>query len=292
MIVARNRAVVLLAATAIAATLAGAAPHSSPVPSTTWEELCPDAKVRGTEAPGWETYFEAFTNRAGTCTVVQNTSPGVLLVSVQSPDSVIFLDGATQGGDPRGPLLTQAGAWAAGKRSDTATQQPVLSNGFAVIQHRPGSTLKWWTQVADQSTQVKAKFAVELSRFAVYRLPWTRWATALAQLDQHIQACAIEADALRDELLAKNQPAEFQDIFNQLPQTAGACKPVYDAAVPPRVPTNPDPPRVPTNPDPPRVPMNPLDTPQANNARQTLQRFNSEADNLARMLRLGRALIS
>jgi hypothetical protein len=271
MIAAGKRAVALLAATATAATLAGVAPHTS-APSTTWQDICPDARVRVTEAPGWEGLFEAHSNPDKTCTVVQNTSTGVLRVAVQPPDSVVFLDGDTVGVDPREPVLAQVGAVAAGKRYDTDTQQPVLPNGYTVIQHRPGAT--WWTQVADQSTQVKVKYAVELTKLGLSRVPWTRWAGEVALLDAHIQRCAILADALHNQLLAEGRPATFEVVFEQLPETVKACKPVYDAAKPPRPPTN------------------PLDTPQGRNSRRALQQFNSVADDLLELQRLGRALIT
>ncbi|MFD3875742.1 hypothetical protein [Streptomyces sp. NPDC058623] len=272
-IVARSRALALLAATATAATLAGAAPHSS-APSTTWNQVCPDASARLTEAPGWESAYAAFSNPAGTCTVIRNTSPAIFWISVQSPDTVVLVDGAVEGGDPTVRLLAQTGAVAAGKRSDTALQQPVLRNGDVVIQHRPGSP--YWIQAADASTQVRTEFAITLSRFAYAGLSPGRWFTAWLTLDEHVQRCATAADTLRKDLIAEGQAVTYEAIFDQLEtagRTAAACKRVYDAAKPPDL----------------NLPS--LRTPQAQEARSTLRTSTSQADDVAKWIARGKIVL-
>ncbi|MGW0844202.1 hypothetical protein ACWD26_29505 [Streptomyces sp. NPDC002787] len=273
MIIARSRAVALLAATATAATLTGATAHSS-APSTTWDQACPNAdpNLVVAEAPGWEGMYDAFGNRAGTCTIIRNTSPAILWISVQSPNWVAFLDG-TRGDDPRGSLAAAAGAQAAGRQADNLTQQPVLRDGYLVIHHSPSAP--YWIQAADESSQVKAEFAIQLTQFAYDRLAEDERLGRGFRLHRNILECATAANDLRNDLLAEGQPVTFDGIFNQLQsahQTASACEPVYEAAKPPKV-------------------ANALDTPQASNARKALQKVNSWVDEWADLIKFGKDVV-
>jgi hypothetical protein len=273
MIIARSQAVALLVAMATAATLTGATAHSS-APSATWDQACPDAdpNLVVAEAPGWEGDYDAFGNRYGTCTVIRNTSPAILWISVQSPNWVAFLDG-TKGDDPRGSLAAAAGAEAAGRQADNPTQQPVLRDGYLVIHHSPRAP--YWIQAADEASQVKAEFAIQLTQFAYDRLEEDRRLGKGFRLHRNVLECATAANDLRNDLLAEGQPVTFDDIFNQLQsarQTAIACQPVYEAAKPPKV-------------------ANPLDTPQATNARKALQKASSWVDEWADLIKLGKDIV-
>ncbi|CAL9621486.1 hypothetical protein [Streptomyces sp. enrichment culture] len=273
MILTKVRAVALFAAIATAATLTSASPNSPP--TMTWDQICPDARVRLSEAPGWEGAYDAYSNPAATCTVIQNTSTAILWITVESPNKVVFLNGYRVNGDPRA-LPNEAGATAAGLRSSTPSQAPVLRQGFAVIVAPPKSN--YWIRAVDMPTQVRAEMAIQLSRLTYAWLPPNfKQAAARAQIHQHVQACANAAVALQADLANQGRPTTLQELFNlltQAPRTTTECKPVYDAAKPPKSPTN------------------PLDTPQANSSRNVLQRLNSQLDDVMRLIQRGTVLLT
>ncbi|MCX4985978.1 hypothetical protein [Streptomyces sp. NBC_00572] len=268
MMVARGRPVALIAATAIALPLTGIPSHST-APSDTWKQHCPQASVPLPEASGRENDYDAFSDPNGACTVIRNTSNAVFWVEVEEPNEVVFVNGTTVEGDYRG-LPEEAAAAAVGQRSNT--QVPVLSNGYAVIRHI--KDYLYWIRAADLPSQVRARFAFEFTKNVSWWLPEIKRAAARAALHEHIQACARAASDLWASLEAQGRPTSLQQIFDHLGTaqlTAFECKPVYDAAKPPK-----------------DRATGPLDTPQSRISRTALQRANTLLDDFARMIRSGR----
>ncbi|WP_329125070.1 hypothetical protein [Streptomyces sp. NBC_01353] len=221
------------AAAALAVSLSGFAPTPArgAVPALTWEQECPLARERVSEPLGYEAVYDQFTDEARTCSVIHNTSPGVLWISVDPPNTTVFLNGSTTSLEPKG-WFAEAGALAVGGASDTRV--PILSDGHAVIQQRAPTDFTFW--MADPRSQWKAEFAVQVSEFTFNKIPYATWLSARFNLQRNVQQCASAATALWERLSTTDRPAPMQDVIDQLAtaaETVETCKPIHEAFDPP-----------------------------------------------------------
>ncbi|WP_329402792.1 hypothetical protein [Streptomyces melanogenes] len=221
------------AAVTLAVSLSGfdSTPASGAVPATTWQQECPLASEKVPEPMGYEGVYDQFTDAARTCSVIHNTSPGVLWIKVDPPNTAVFLNGSTTPIEPKG-WFVNAGALAIGETSDT--QVPILNDGYAVIQQRAPGHFTFW--MADRQSQWKSEFAFQVSKFTFNRIPYASWLSARVNLQHTIQECASAATALWERLSTTERPAPMQDVIDQLgaaKETVDACKPIHKAFDPP-----------------------------------------------------------
>ncbi len=234
MTVATKGRIARAAAAALAVSLSGfgSTPASGALPALTWKQECPLASEKVPEPTGYAGVYEQSVDPGRTCSVIQNTSPGILWIRVARPNTAVFLNGSTTPLEPKG-WFADAGAQAIGGMSDT--QVPILSGGYAVIKYNELPTrFTFW--MADRQTQWRAEFAVQVSEFTFKRIPYATWLDARINLRRNVEECASAATALWEHLSTTDRPAPMQDVIGHLAtasETMEACKPIHEAFDPP-----------------------------------------------------------